>query len=65
LAAFYIKNAANHMKKIEINTSKLKLQKEKVADLVEPKGRNYAGTPTADALPTTTVWDHTKIIICP
>lgn len=53
------------MKKIELNTGKLKLQKEKVADLVEPKGRNYAGTPTADALPTTTVWDHTKIIICP
>jgi len=31
------------MKKVELNTSKLKLQKEKVTDLIEPKTQNNFG----------------------
>ena len=37
LATFYIKNVAIHMKKVELNTSKLQLQKEKITDLVSLK----------------------------
>jgi|HubBroStandDraft_2_1064218.scaffolds.fasta_scaffold534497_2 hypothetical protein len=51
------------MKKIELNVSKLKLQKEKIADLSEPKSQKNAAAAIPE-LPTTTVWDHTKIILC-
>jgi hypothetical protein len=52
------------MKKIELSTSKLKLQKEKVTDLINPAMQRNASEPTV-ALPTTTVYDHTRIpVLC-
>lgn len=52
------------MKKIELDASKLKLQKEKITDLNDlKKSKNADGVNFV--VPTTTVWDYTKRpIIC-
>lgn len=47
------------MKKIELNVSKLQLKKEKITDLNDRK-RQYNVNDPGNAIPTTTVWDHTK-----
>jgi hypothetical protein len=52
------------MKKIELNASKLQLQKEKITDLNDSKNKKNGDGPNVQ-IPTTTVWDHTKIpILC-
>jgi hypothetical protein len=51
------------MKKLALNTSKLKLQKEKISDLNAPKKQKLFGGADIE-LPTTTVWTHTRTI-CP